>query len=194
MKRISMQTLLFSILFLFFFILLFFFRTPFTSYPLISNQDALDLFTPLVLIPIYWLIFKSAASVKPTFRQEITFMVLAALWVEGQGMHLGANSINNLIGHLADSKVIDVTSTDISKLTYFLDEVLSHYLWHLGIIGLVVVLVYQEWRSPVGQSTIWWAAILGGFLYGFSSFMVFTEGQTTPIGNGSVRSSGMIPN
>lgn len=182
MKRLSMQALLFSILFLFFFILLFFVRTPFTTYPLMSNQDALDLLTPLVLIPVYWLIFKRASSIEPTFGQEITFLVLAALWVEGQGIHLAANSINNLAGHLADRQVIDISATDLYTLTYFLDEHLSHYLWHFGIVGLAVVLIYQEWRSPAGQSTIWWATILGGVLYGFTAFMFFTEGQTTPLG------------
>ena len=32
--------------------------------------------------------------------------------------------------------MIDVTKTDIYRLTYFYDEHLGHYLWHIGVLGL----------------------------------------------------------
>jgi len=43
------------------------------------------------------------------------------------------------------------------------------------------VLIYREWRSPAGQQTIWWAAIPGGVIHGFTCFTAFLEGQTTPV-------------
>ena len=61
MKRLSLLTLVFAILSVVFFLLLIFLRTPFGLYPLMSYQDALDLLTPLILIPIYWLLFRFAA-------------------------------------------------------------------------------------------------------------------------------------
>jgi hypothetical protein len=49
----SLLTLIFAFLSVVFFLLLIFFRTPFTLQSLVRDQDALDLLTPLVLIPIY---------------------------------------------------------------------------------------------------------------------------------------------
>ena len=60
-SRKSLLTLIFAVLSLTFFILLIFFRVPFGLFPLMSYQDALDILTPLVMIPVYWLLFKSTA-------------------------------------------------------------------------------------------------------------------------------------
>lgn len=181
MKRLSLLTLVFAIVFTFFFLLLIFFRKPFPLYPLISYQDVLDLLTPLVLVPLYWLLFKSSAS-ESSRAEELAFMVLAATWALGQGMHLAANSINNLIENLAKKELLDILGTDIYRLTYFIDEHLSHYIWHIGVIGLAVLLIVHEWRRPAGISTVWWITGLAGLMYGFSSFCIFLEGQTVPLG------------
>ncbi len=182
MKHISLLTLVFSVLFAIFFLLLIFFRIPFPLYPLISYQDVLDLLTPLVLIPVYWLLYRSISGNEPSRAQEIAFMGLASVWVMGHGMHLAANSIDNLAEGLAKKQVLDITATDLYALTYFLDEHLSHYLWHLGVLGLAALLIYREWRHPAGVETTWWATILAGFIYGFSTFCIFLEGQTVPLG------------
>jgi hypothetical protein len=182
MKRLSLITLAFAVLSLVFFLLLIFFRIPLPLYPLMSYQDALDLLTPVVLIPVYWLLFRFATGEGSSLWEEIAFMVLAAVWVEGQGMHLAANSINNLIEGLASRQVMDIQGTDIYQLTYFIDEHLSHYLWHIGLVGLAVLLIYRDWKRPVGILTQWWAAILGGMIYGFTLGCVFLEGQTVALG------------
>ena len=182
MKRLSLLTLVFAVLSMVFFLLLVFFRIPFPPYPLMSWQDALDILTPLVLIPVYWLLFKYAEGKGCILWEEVVFMLLAALWVEGQGMHLAANSINNLIENLAKQQVIDIQQTDIYQLTYFYDEYLSHYLWHLGVIGLAALLIYRDWKRPAGIPTLWWATGLAGLLYGFTLFCVFLEGQTVVLG------------
>jgi hypothetical protein len=182
MKRLSLLTLVFACLMLAFINLLIFFRTPFAFYRLISNQDALDLLTPLVLIPVYWLMFKAAADREANLAEEVGFMLCAALWISGQGMHLAANSIDNLIEGLAKQQVIDVTATSIYQLAYFLDEHLSHYLWHAGIIGLAGLLILREWRSPGQRETIWWMAGLAALIHGFTLFCVFLEGQTMALG------------
>ncbi len=140
MKRLSLLTLIFAILSLVFTILLVFLRFKFPPYPLVSDQDAFDILTPLVLIPAYWLLFRHAASDRSALAEEIAFCVLAAFWVEGHGMHLSANSIHNLIDALARNQVIDLQPTDIYRLTYFFDERLGHYVWHVGILGLGALL------------------------------------------------------
>jgi hypothetical protein len=109
-------------------------------------------------------------------------MVLSAAWVLGQGMHLAANAIDNLIDNLSKSGPMDFTRTDIYQLTYFLDEHLSHYIWHIGVIGLAALLIYHEWQRPAGIATIWWLTALAGIIYGFSSFCIFLEGQTVLLG------------
>jgi hypothetical protein len=182
MKRVSLLTLAFAILSLIFIILLIVLRVPFPPYPLVSYQDVFDILTPLVLIPMYWLLFTSSGSEPPSLPEGIAFMVLAAVWVEGQGMHLSANSIDNLAEALARSHVLDILQTDVYRLTYFFDERLGHILWHIGTLGLIAVLIYREWRRPAGVATTWWATILAGILYGFTYFCIFIEGQTVALG------------
>ncbi len=116
MKRLSLLTLVFALLSLVFIILLVFLRIKFPAYPLVSYQDAFDVLTPLVLIPIYWLLFKHAGGERTSQAEEISFLVVAALWVEGQAMHLSANSINNLSAALARTGVVDIRPTDIYQL------------------------------------------------------------------------------
>jgi hypothetical protein len=183
MKRLSYQTLLFAILSLTFIVLITFLSSDFPPYPLASYQDAFDILTPLVLIPIYWLLFKSASAAGAKRSEEFAFMVLSALWVLGQGIHLSANSIDNLIGSLTtDMKSCNTVMTEVYRLTYFYDEHLGHILWHLGVLGLAALLVYREWRKPSGQPTVWWAVIVAGLIYGFIYFAIFLEGQTLAIG------------
>jgi hypothetical protein len=182
MKRLSLLTLIFAILSLTFFLLLIFLRIPFASYPLMSWQDALDILTPLVLIPLYWLMHKNITRKQQSPVADVVFVIMAGFWVLGQGMHLSANSINNLIGYLARDKVIDATSTDLYQLTYFYDEYLSHYLWHIGVVGLALLLIYDSWRQPGIEMTNWWLVISAGILYGFTCFCFFLEGNTMILG------------
>jgi hypothetical protein len=181
-KRLSILALIFAILSAVFFLLLVFLRTPFPLYPLMSYQDAADIFTPLVLIAVYWLLFKRAGSGEAGPGEQVAFAVLAAFWASGHGMHLSANSINNLIEGFAGREVVDVTGTSIYQLSCFYDEQLSHYLWHTGILGLAGLLIYREWRRPAGVSTIWWVTILAGVIYGFTYFCTFLEGGTVLMG------------
>jgi len=182
MKQLSFLILIFAVLFTIFFLLLIVFRIPFGLMPLMSYQDAVDLLTPLVLIPIYWLLF--SISVKGDARkvEEIAFMVLAALWVLGHGMHLTANSINNLVENLTKNSQFVIIETDIYTLIYFFDEKLSHYLWYSGILGLAALLSYREWKHPSNQTTIWWVVILAGLIHGFTLFCIFIEGQAVLLG------------
>ena len=113
---------------------------PFPGYPLMDWADVLDIATPLVLMPLYWLLFTDAGRVYRTLYLALAFAVLAALWAEGQGMHLSANSIGNLFGG---------GTTEVHTLIHFYDEVLSHYLWHLGIIGLSILLLAVPYGARV---------------------------------------------
>ena len=183
MYRLSFWILLFVIFSVIFIIGLVFLGNPFPPYELISYQDLLDLLTPLVLIPIYWLLFKFASNKPSTLAEEIIFLVLASLWVMGQGMHLAANSISNLIESMASSGQVDVTGSDIFNLTYFYDEQLGHILWHIGMLGLAGLLIYKEWLQPAGYLSVWSVTILSGVIYGFTLFAITNEGQTVWLGS-----------
>jgi hypothetical protein len=175
MKRPSLLILVFSITFLVFFMLPPFLNHKFGFYPLMKVADVFDLFTPLVLIPLYWLIYRLDGKSAPTQGEDICFMILAAFWVLGQGMHLAANSI----GHLLNG----MEGTDIYKLSHFYDEVLSHYLWHFGVVGLSAILIFRQWRKPLAEERIsTWLVILAGIIYGFTYFSLIIEGATTPLG------------
>jgi hypothetical protein len=166
--------LAFAALFTAFFIAPAFLSSSFPLYPLMKNGDALDLFTPLVLIPIYWVLFSAASSSPVSRRGMLVFLILASLWVLGQGMHLVGNSI----GHQLES----LKSTDAYKLTYFYDEQLSHILWHLGIYALSALIMVRSGGAapvePAGRTGLAAAVIL----YGFTFASLTLEGQTWPIG------------
>jgi len=175
MARLIRLTLVFALLFAVLIIGLPFLSSQFGPYPLMKTQDAVDLLTPLVLIPVYWLLLQLEPGRSPRQVETIIFLILAALWVEGQGMHLAANSI----GHLTEA----FTGSDAAALTYFYDEVLSHYMWHAGVIGLSLLLLYRQWKNPFeglrsGLGTETGAGILHGLNYG----LMVLEGETTPIG------------
>jgi hypothetical protein len=175
MKRLSTLILVFAIVFSVFFLVLVLLRVPFRPYPLMSVQDALDILTPLVLLPLYWLMYRLGRKEPVSLSGLLIFIIFAALWAEGHGMHLSANSLDNLLqGNQAG---------DFYKLTYFYDEVLSHYIWHTGIVGLSALLIYRQWRGPItGEKVVLWPLVLAGVIHGFTYFLVIIEAGTAPLG------------
>ena len=177
MKRLSVLTLVFAILFFIFLISLIYLRLPFRPFPLMSWQDVIDIFAPLILIPLYFLLYRIDSKIRFNFSGLILFIVFASLWAAGHGMHLAANSINNMLGQNS------METGNIYKLTYFLDEYLSHYIWHIGIGGLSALLIYRQWKNPFLEGkAVLLPIILGGLIYGFSYFLIIMEGNTAPIG------------
>lgn len=175
MLRLSRITLIFAILFTLLIISPALLSSQYGPYPLIKNGDVLDVFTPLILLPLYWLMLQLSPGKLPKQSEMIAFMILAATWASGQGMHLAANSI----GHLLQESM----GPDINDLTYFYDETLSHIIWHLGIIGLSALLMFRQWKNPFSEQTTGLAlVIIGGVLYGFTYFLTIVEGGTTVLG------------
>ena len=175
MPRLSRLIFLFGLASAVFFIFPAFLSNQFSLFPLMKIGDVFDIFTPLVLIPLYWLLYHLDQGKKPSIREGILFLIFAALWVEGQGMHLSANSIGHLLA--------DMTESDVYALTHFYDEVLSHYLWHLGIVGLAGLLLIRQWQNPfTNERSSLALVILAGVIYGFTFFLIIIEGGTAPLG------------
>src|SRR4051794_15386732 len=95
MSSSSRLILIFAIVFAILIINPAFLSQQFAPYPLLKWGDVTDILTPLILIPLYWLLFRQGNP--PSTLENILFLVFAAFWVEGQGMHLGANSIGHLL-------------------------------------------------------------------------------------------------
>ena len=175
MKRLSVIILIFAIAFTVFFMAPPYLTKQFGVYPLMKVGDVFDIFTPLVLIPLYWLLFRPNADKAPDLTGILIFLLFAALWVEGQGMHLSANSIHHLLKGME--------SSDMYSLTYFYDEVLSHYMWHFGIFGLSALVIFRQLRNPFAEKQgISWAVILAGIIHGFTLFVIIVEGETALLG------------
>jgi hypothetical protein len=105
----------------------------------------------------------------------VVFLVLAAFWVERQGMHLAASSI----GHLLK----DMKGRDGYDLTHFYDEILSHYLLRLGIVGLAALLIFRQWHNPfIGEGAPLWSESVAGITHGFTYFVIVIEGRTAALG------------
>ncbi len=148
-------------------------RPQFPPYPEMKWQDVLDLAVPIVIVPLYWLFVRQYASApRLTTGELLAFLVLAAVWVDAHGMHLAANSINNYV---------DDPNAPGAGLIEFYDEVLSHYLWHAAMIGLLLLALVRGWRHPLpapGDAVD--AALVGlaALLYAFTLFVVTAEGGT----------------
>lgn len=182
MKRLSTLILLFAILSAVFFLALVLLRIPFPLYPLMSWQDALDLLTPLVLLPLYWRMFEATSGPTSKSWEHNALIILSAAWAMGQGMHLAANSINNLAEALAHELVLDVRGTSLYKLIYFYDEYLSHYIWHIGVLGLAGLLLVRAGKSGNVVRTDWLPISISGVIYGLVLFLIILEGETLPMG------------
>lgn len=167
----SSLILTFAVAFSVFIIVPAFLSQPFPPYPLMHVADVFDLLTPFVLMVLYWRLFRDGEHV-PARRQTLAFVLLGTLWVAGQAMHLAANSINNLLGEGTSS---------LHDLVHFYDEVLSHYMWHLGIIGLSVLLLVREGRGPAREIEGRWI-LPASVLYGLTFFLAVNEGGTVPLG------------
>jgi len=175
MKRAPALVLVFAIAFLVFFFAPPLLGKPFSPYPLMKIADVFDIFTPLVLLPLYWLLYRLSHNEPLKLPGMIAFFVFAALWAEGQGMHLSANSIAHLLKGME--------SSDVYKLTYFYDEILGHYLWHLGVVGLSAIIIFRQWQYPfAGEKAPFWPLFLAGIIHGFSFFSIVIEGGTAPLG------------
>jgi hypothetical protein len=141
-------------------------------------QEAADLFTPLVVLPLAWLVFDLAGGLGR--RGLIAFLVVGALWVEGQGIHLAANAIGDAFSHDAAEAFYQTVPGD---LNLWLDETLSHWVWHAAWVALAILMLAAATRGTVGRpdrTSV--TAVVAGLVHGATFFLVTVEGATTLLG------------
>jgi hypothetical protein len=85
--------------------------------------DWLDLLTPYLVVGTALAALAAAGTDR---RGWWTALLGAALYTQGHGLHLAANSISNVRGDAAP--------------THLWDEVLGHWIWYAGVALLVVAL------------------------------------------------------
>ena len=146
--------------------------------PAFTLQEAADLLTPLVVIPLAWLVFDLAGGFGR--RGLAAFLVIAALWVEGQGIHLAANAIGDAFSHDAADAFYQTVPGD---LDLWLDETLSHWMWHVAWVAMSIVVLAAATRGPVvppARTSV--TAAVAGIIHGVTFFVVSVEGVTTLLG------------
>jgi len=94
-------------------------------------------------------------------------LVSGIAYVQGQGIHLAANSIR-----------AEGLTGEAERVAYFWDERFSHVEWHLGLIGLVLAFCLAEpWTRPPLRGTTTQEVVVAALL-GFTLFTSTVEGQT----------------
>ena len=141
-------------------------------------QEAADLFTPLVVMPLAWLVLDLAGGLGR--RGLVAFLVVAAVWIEGQGIHLAANAIGDAF---PTDAVHGFYATPPGDLDLWLDETLSHWMWHAAWVALTLMILAAATRTAVssGDGPSLTAAI-AGVIHGITFFFVTVEGVTTMLG------------
>lgn len=142
-------------------------------------QEAVDLLTPVVVIPLAWVVLDCCGVIRG--RALVAFLIIAAVWIEGQGIHLAANAIGDAFarGDARDA----FYATGAGDLDHWLDEVLSHWMWHLAWAALTILMLgvamrRGDWPTGPGAAT----SAIAGLIHGLTFFLVTTEGGTTAIG------------
>ena len=142
-------------------------------------QEAADLVTPLVVIPLAWLVLDLAGGLGR--RGLVAFLVVAALWVEGQGIHLAANAVGDAFGGAAAAEAF--YQTPPGELNLWLDEVLSHWMWHVAWVALSILMLAVATRGAVRlPERTSRAAVVAGLIQGVTFFLVTVEGTTPLLG------------
>ncbi len=94
MKRLSTVILVFTIALAFFIFAPAFLNQPFSPNPHLKIADLLDLFTPLVVIPLYYLLLYYGGNQQPGLRSTI---VLADRCMPWPSTHREAKTRNTIV-------------------------------------------------------------------------------------------------
>jgi hypothetical protein len=138
-------------------------------------QEAADLLTPVVIIPLAWLVLDLTGGLGR--RGTLLFLAIAAVWVEGQGIHLAANAV----GDAANSSAA-FYATIPGGLDHWLDEVLSHWMWHGAWAALSLLILAAGARPSAASGGRSWLARVAGLVAGVTFFLVSVEGSTAALG------------
>ena len=155
-----------------------FLMAPFGPPTGFTLQEAVDLLTPLIVLPLAWYVFDLTGGLRR--MGALAFLVVAIVWTEGQAIHLATNAIGDAVPPDALDAFLLTAPGD---LAHWFDEELSHWMWHLAWVALSVLLLFAASRTPAvpgaGPSI---TAAVAGLVHGLTFFIVTVEGVTTLLG------------
>jgi hypothetical protein len=159
------------------------FLTRFFLWPL-SWGDTLDFLTPFAVIAVAYVLYSRLNRISKTssgpkssacsFKRLVKVILAVGFlsYVEGHGLHLAANSIARLLRGME--------GTNVFKATYLFDEVISHFIWIVGLYLISLGLILLAWRlsfQPYFRKSMVLLSA-GAVLYGFTYTLEAIEGQT----------------
>lgn len=128
--------------------------------------DWVDMLTPFVVVgPVLWFLW--SRRVGP--RNWLIAAVGSIVYVEGHGVHLAANSIDNVVADEAVSgRTLDIV--------HLWDEVVGHYVWYAGLAILIAVCAASARGRALGVPVP--AMLIGGAVTGITWATNGLEGGT----------------
>ena len=146
-----------------------------------TGQELFDFFTPIVVLPLAWLVLSAASPVDRS--AAVAFAAIAGLWAGAQGIHLAANAIGDAFaaGPARDA----FYATNAGEMDNFLDEDLWHWGWHVAwaLLSILLLVTAVRARAFSGPSTITTlTAAVAGVVHGATFAIVTTEGGTAGLG------------
>lgn len=146
-----------------------------------TGQELLDLFTPVVVLPIAWLVLSLGGRLDG--RAAVAFAATAGLWAGAHGIHLAANAIGDAFPAGAARDAFYATAA--GELDHFLDEDIGHWAWHaawalLSVLLVVTAIRLRPFPQPSTSATV--TAAVAGVVHGATFAIVTTEGGTAGLG------------
>ncbi|MFQ6084375.1 MAG: hypothetical protein ACE5WD_13595 [Candidatus Aminicenantia bacterium] len=177
-SNLSLWLLIFGIAFAFFHIM-----PAFLNYNIKNNiraAELFDFFTPFFIIFVVFMVYSNIKRARDSQYIEnlkdktgkIILFLMSIAYIDGHGIHLSANSLSYLLK--------EMEGTDIYKLNYLYDEVISHAIWDGGVIGISLGLIILSLRLSFKSYSKGMRALtlLGSACYGFTYTVNGIEGQT----------------
>jgi hypothetical protein len=145
---------------------------------LISYGEIADLLTPFlvtgVVIFLLWQIYSLQTASEldiPNLVPLGLFVLSAILMINGHGIHLSANALS----HYLKEQDIGISF----RLNYMYDEIVSHYMWHIGGFNLSVSAALFQLKYPAyvrRQSLV--LLLFSAMIYAFTFTFATIEGGT----------------
>jgi hypothetical protein len=123
--------------------------------------DWIDLVVPFLVVGAA---AATLAAAGPGRREWVLLGVSGLLYTQGHGIHLAANSIANV---------------EPSDVVHLWDETVGHWIWYVGLAGIVGTLALAVADVPSPRNA--WSVALAG-AYGATMFTNSIEGGTVALG------------
>jgi hypothetical protein len=123
--------------------------------------DWIDLVVPFLVLGAA---AATLAAAGPGRREWVLLGVCGVLYTQGHGIHLAANSIANV---------------EPSDVVHLWDETVGHWIWYVGLAGIVGTLALAVADVPSSRNA--WSVALA-LAYGATMFTNSIEGGTVALG------------